>query len=131
MPAERLEAFVEVARSGSLTRAARILDLTQPALSERLIALERDLGVALFVRTHRGVRLTDAGRALVPHAERALAAIAEGRRAVDELRRGKGGRLAVGAAPAVSTYVLPEVLRLFNREHPDVALSGPTGPSEE
>jgi DNA-binding transcriptional LysR family regulator len=128
---ERLGAFVEVARSGSLTRAARILDLTQPALSERLMALERDLGVDLFVRTHRGVRLTDAGRALVPHAERAIAAIAEGRRVVDELRRGKGGRLAVGAAPAVSTYVLPGVLRLFNRAHPDVELSVRTGHSEE
>lgn len=131
MKAERLEAFAEVARSGSLTKAARILDVTQPALSERLIALERDLGVDLFVRTHRGVRLTDAGRALVPHAERAIAAIAEGRRVVDEMRRGKGGRLAVGAAPAVSTYVLPEVLRLFNRAHPDVELSVRTGHSEE
>lgn len=128
---ERLGAFAEVARSGSLTKAARILDLTQPALSERLIALERDLGVDLFVRTHRGVRLTDAGRALVPHAERAIAAIAEGRRVVDEMRRGKGGRLAVGAAPAVSTYVLPGVLRSFNRDHPDVELSVRTGHSEE
>lgn len=131
MKAERLGAFVEVARSGNLTRAARVLDLTQPALSERLMALERDLGVDLFVRTHRGVRLTDAGRALVPHAERAIGAIAEGRRVVDEMRRGKGGRLAVGAAPAVSTYVLPGVLRIFNQAHPDVELSVRTGHSEE
>ncbi|MGH2378414.1 MAG: LysR family transcriptional regulator [Candidatus Limnocylindria bacterium] len=131
MKVERLAAFLEVARTGNLTRAARLLDLTQPALSERLLGLERDLETDLFVRTHRGVRLTDAGRALVPHAERAMAAIADGRRVVDELRRGEGGRLAVGAAPAVSTYVLPVVLRRFNRAHPEVELSVRTGHSEE
>ena len=128
---ERLSAFVEVARTGNLTRAARVLEVTQPALSERLQGLERELGVDLFVRTPRGVRLTEAGRALVPHAERAMSAIEDGRRVVDELRRGAGGRLAVGAAPAVSTYVLPLVLHRFNVEHPDVELSVRTGHSEE
>ncbi|HEY4658381.1 MAG TPA: LysR family transcriptional regulator, partial [Gemmatimonadaceae bacterium] len=131
MKIERLSAFVEVARTGNLTRAARVLEVTQPALSERLQGLERELGVDLFVRTPRGVRLTEAGRALVPHAERAMSAIADGRRVVDELRRGAGGRLAVGAAPAVSTYVLPLVLHRFNVEHPDVELSVRTGHSEE
>jgi DNA-binding transcriptional LysR family regulator len=131
MKLERLVAFVEVARTGNLTRAARALDVTQPALSERIAGFEREVGVDLFVRSHRGVRLTDAGRALVPHAERALRAVEDGRRAMDELRRGIGGRLVVGAAPAVSTYVLPGVLRRFNVAHPDVELGVRTGHSEE
>lgn len=128
---ERLVAFREVARTGNLTQAARVLDLTQPALSERVAAFERELGVDLFVRTHRGVRLTDAGRALVPHAERALGAVEDGRRVMDEVKRGVGGRLVIGAAPAVSTYVLPGVLRSFNLAHPEVELGVRTGHSEE
>src|SRR5579859_4044761 len=113
MDLERIETFLLIARSGSVTRAARSLGLSQPALTERLRALERDLGAELFARTRRGVRLTDAGRALVPHAERAVGAIEEGRRSLDRLRHGEIGRLAVGSAPAVSTYALPAALRAF------------------
>ena len=131
IPVERLEAFLEIARAGNVTRAAKALDLSQPALTERLRALERDLGSDLFVRTRRGVRLSDAGRTLVPHAERALEAIREARRAVDRERRGETGRLAIGSAPAVSTYALPGALRLFQRAHPNVHLSVRTGHSEE
>jgi DNA-binding transcriptional LysR family regulator len=131
MDLERIETFLLIARSGSVTRAARSLGLSQPALTERLRALERELGAELFARTRRGVRLTDAGRALVPHAERAVGAIEEGRRALDRLRHGEIGRLAVGSAPAVSTYALPAALRAFRAAHPDVHLSVRTGHSEE
>lgn len=131
MQIERVETFLEVARTGSITRAAHALGVSQPALTERLRALERELGTDLFVRTRRGVRLSDAGRALMPHAERALGAIGDGRRAVEQMRRGEIGRLAVGAAPAVSTYALPPALRRFQQAHPHVHLSVRTGHSEE
>lgn len=131
MQLERLESFLEIARTGSVTRAAHALGLSQPALSERLHGLERELGTDLFVRGKRGVRLSEAGRALLPHAERALGAIDEGRRAVDEMRRGEVGRLAIGAAPAVSTYALPGALRRFQLAHAHVHLSVRTGHSEE
>jgi DNA-binding transcriptional LysR family regulator len=131
MQIERVRTFLEIARTGSVTRAAHALGLSQPALTERLRALERELGADLFVRTRRGVRLSDAGRALLPHAERALGAIDDGRRAVDQMRRGEIGRLAVGAAPAVSTYALPGALRRFQQAHPNVHLSVRTGHSEE
>src|ERR671924_1038409 len=68
-----LEAFVEVARQGNVSRAAQALFLTQPAITARLKSLESDLGVELFVRTHRGMKLTDAGRSFLPYAERTLA----------------------------------------------------------
>jgi DNA-binding transcriptional LysR family regulator len=105
--------------------------VSQPALTERLRGLEREVGAALFTRARRGMRLTDAGRALVPHARRIVGAIEDGRRAVDEMRRGEVGRLAIGSAPAVSTYALPEALRRFQAAHPQVHLSVRTGHSEE
>ena len=131
VPVERLAAFLEIARAGNVTRAAKTLGVSQPALTERLRSLEKDLGADLFVRTRRGVRLTDAGRALVPHAQRALGAIEDGRNAVDQQRRGETGRLAIGSAPAVSTYTLPGALRQFQKAHPNVHLSVRTGHSEE
>src|SRR2546423_14761900 len=107
----QLEAFSEVARLGNVSRAAETLSVTQPALTARLQGLEGDLGVDLFVRGARGMTLTDAGRALLPHAQRVLAQVVEGRKAVQELQSGKVGELLIGAAPAVSTYFLPGVLK--------------------
>jgi DNA-binding transcriptional LysR family regulator len=127
----RLEAFVEVARSGSISRAAEALFVTQPALTARLQALERSLGADLLVRGRHGSRLSEAGKALLPHAERALVALRAGRTAVEEVRSGSAGRLTIGAAPAVSTYVLPAMLHRFQARHPGVRLVVRSGHSEE
>src|SRR4029450_2294416 len=107
----QVQAFIEVARTGNVSRAAEALYVTQPALTARIQALEKELGETLFVRTGRGVRLTDAGRVFLPHAERAVQAIDDGRQALTDLRSASAGRLALGGAPAVSTYVLPPVLK--------------------
>jgi DNA-binding transcriptional LysR family regulator len=127
----QLEAFAETARLGNLSRAADSLSVTQPALTARLQGLERELGVDLFVRSTRGMALTDAGRALLPHAQRALAQVVEGRKAVDDLRAGKVGQLLIAAAPAVSTYFLPTVLKTFQTSHPLVRIGVRTGHTEE
>lgn len=127
----QIEAFVEVARHRNVTRAAAALGVSQPALTARLRGLERELGLALVARAAHGVRLTDAARAFLPYAERMLASVAEGRAAMGELRRGTGGVLQIGAAPAVGTYVLPPALKRFRASHPDVRLVVRTGHSEE
>jgi DNA-binding transcriptional LysR family regulator len=127
----QLEAFIEVARARSVSRAADALFLTQPALTARIQGLERDLGAQLFVRTPRGMRLTEAGEVFLPFAARSLETLADGRRLVDAFERGGAGRLSLGAAPAVSTYVLPAVLKRFSISHPRVAVSVKTGHSEE
>ena len=127
----QLEAFVAVARIGTISGAAEDLLVSQPAVTARLQALERSAGATLLARSRRGTRLTDAGRALLPHAERALAAVTAGRRAVGDVVAGVGGRLTIGAAPAVSTYVLPAVLHRFQSAHPEVQLSVRSGHSEE
>ena len=127
----RLEAFVQVARTGSISKAAETLFVTQPAVTARLQTLERDLGVPLLIRSRHGSRLTEAGRAFLPHAQHALSAVDRGREAVEEVRTGGAGQLQIGAAPAVSTYVLPAMLHRFQAKHPSVRLVVRSGHSEE
>ena len=131
MRLEQLDAFVEIHRRGSVSQAAEALFVTQPTLTARLKGLERELDAVLFIRSGRGMRLSEAGRAYLPYAERTLDAERAGRRLLAELARGESGHLALGAAPAVSTYVLPRILTRFRRTHPKVALAVRTGHSEE
>jgi DNA-binding transcriptional LysR family regulator len=128
---EQLDAFVEIHRRGSVSQAAEALFVTQPTLTARLKGLERELEAVLFIRSGRGMRLSEAGRAYLPYAERTLDAARAGRRLLAELARGESGHLALGAAPAVGTYVLPRILTRFRRTHPKVALAVRTGHSEE
>ncbi|RKP45519.1 LysR family transcriptional regulator [Trinickia fusca] len=101
-----LRAFVAVARVGNLTRASAQLHLTQPAVSLQLKNLQETLGVALFTRTSHGLVLTRDGQALLPHAERALAAAGDVERAAAALRQEVRGRLRIG------TILDPQFLRL-------------------
>lgn len=131
MLVSQVEGFVEIARRGNLSRAAEALHVTQPALTARIHTLEEELGGPLFVRGRRGMQLTDAGRGFLPYAERALAALQDGAGLVAELARGGTGELVLGAAPAISTYVLPALLVRFNRRHPNIRLVVRTGHTEE
>ncbi|SAL15202.1 LysR family transcriptional regulator [Caballeronia cordobensis] len=101
-----LRAFLTVAREGNLTRAAARLHLTQPAVSLQIKNLQEMLGVVLFSRTSHGLLLTRDGEALLPHAERALAAAADVQRAAAALRHEVSGTLRIG------TILDPEFLRL-------------------
>ncbi len=100
-----LRVFLTVARDDNLTRAAAQLHLTQPAVSLQIKNLQEMLGVVLFSRTSHGLLLTRDGEALLPHAERALAA-ADVQRAAAALRLEVGGTLRIG------TILDPEFLRL-------------------
>ena len=127
----QVEGFLEVARRGSVSRAAEALFITQPTLTARLHGLEKELGTALFLRTPHGMRLTDAGRAWIPFAERALRALVDGRDALEQVLTASAGHLMIAAAPAVSTYVLPDLLERFVARHPRVDVSVRTGHSED
>ena len=126
----QLQALVEIARHGNMSRAAESLYVTQPALTARMRALERDVGSQLLVRTGHGMQLTAAGEAFLPYASRSLEAIEEGRTMLARLERGEAGELFLGAAPAISTYVLPHALRTFREQRPGVGLHVRTGHSE-
>lgn len=127
----QVEGFLEVARRGSVSRAADALFITQPTLTARLQGLERELGTPLFLRTPQGMRLTDAGKAWIPFAERALRALIDGREALEQVKSASAGRLLIAAAPAVSTYLLPDLLERFVDAHPRVEVSVRTGHSED
>ncbi len=127
----QLEAFVEVARHGSFTRAASNLFLTQPSLSARIHALEMEIGESLFHRMGRGVRLTESGKILLPYAERALETIKSGREALKSAQSISSGKLQIGSARVLSTYVLPEILEAFHRRYPGIDVTIKTGRSSE
>jgi len=123
MDSGQLEAFVRVARTGNLGPVAAELFLTQPALTARLQRLEREVGGPLFLRSRRGMRLTAAGRAFLPYAERTLETFVEGARLVGDLTAAGGGTLTIGAPPAISTYLLPGLLRELESANPLIELS--------
>src|SRR5215212_10794509 len=127
----QLECFLAVARLGNLSRAAEEMFLTQPTLTARLKALEEEVGDQLFVRTSRGMRLTEAGKEFLPYAERSVVSFEEGRRRLEELRGASGGRLVLGASPGVGTYALPGLLERFTAAYPQVSVSVRTGHSED
>lgn len=112
----------EVARLGSLSRAAEALQVSQPALSQALAEVERRLGVALFERAGRRQRPTAAGTEVLQFAEQVLARADDLRRRLDVYRGGAGGPLSLGMIDAASLYVLPRVVRRFRDAHPAVEL---------
>ena len=129
MNSHQLNVFLAAARQGSFSRAAEALYLTQSAVSQHIDAVEREHGVRLFERLPRRVVLTDAGRALLPYAERVSALLDEAVAALDEVRGVLRGHLHLGASPTPATYVLPEVLGAFARRYPGVEVSLAVDPS--
>jgi DNA-binding transcriptional LysR family regulator len=117
-----LRSFLLVVERGTFTAAARAAHLTQPALSVGIRRLEDDFGAKLLVRGRRGAELTAAGRALVPRARAALAAIEDGRRAIAEVLGLQIGEVRIGAGATTATYLLPPVLARFRKKHPGVRI---------
>jgi DNA-binding transcriptional LysR family regulator len=116
----RLRIFVAVAERLSFSAAARALHLSQPAVSQQVAALERDLGTALFERTTRRVRLTAAGAALLARASTLLREHAEARRAVAAAEGRIAGELAVAASLTIGAYVLPASLAQLAASYPEL-----------
>lgn len=120
MDSRRLHYFLVVAEELHFGRAAARLHLHQPPLSQQIQKLEAELGVRLFDRSSRRVRLTDAGRVLVAEGKRLLAADDRAVELVQRADRGQIGRLAIGFISSASYELLPSVLRLFRQRRPDV-----------
>lgn len=131
MELAQLEAFIAAAECGSFSRAADILSVAQPSLSNRIQSLEREVGQSLFERMGRGVKLTDAGSAFLPYAQRVMRTLNDGVFVLEGTRHGTMGRLSIGTAPAVGTYILPRLLKVFHDKHPGVDVSVRTGHSED
>ena len=131
MEVDQLKTFVAVVTFGGFRRAAEVLFVSQPAVSARIKALERSLGVPLFERGRAGLVLSTAGRALRAHAEQLLHAVAVARQAVHEADGASGGVLRIAAALSICTYLLPDVLKRFQAEHPKVTITVRSGHSKD
>ena len=118
-----LHVFREVARLGSLSAAAESLAYTQPAVSQQMAALERRAGMALLDRTTRGVRLTDAGEALLRHAEAILAEQTLAERELEAIAGLRGGRVRMASFPTAGAALVPVAVSLFSERYPEVRLS--------
>lgn len=122
MELHQLEYFVAVAEEGGFTRAAGRLRIAQPGVSAQVRKLERELGQPLLDRSGRAVRLTAAGRAVLPYARAALAAVEGARQAVDELTGLTRGRVAIGTVTSHGVD-LAGILADFNALHPAVEIT--------
>lgn len=120
MDLNQLRAFLEIARQEHMTRAAKSLHLTQPAVSAQLARLEEELGQPLFDRTAKGMVLTEAGETFRGYVEESLRRLEDGRVALDELIGLQSGALAVGGGATATTYLLPPLLGRFHEEHPGI-----------
>ncbi|WP_328715203.1 LysR family transcriptional regulator [Nocardia salmonicida] len=129
MDLRQLEHFVAVAEERNFTRAALRVHVVQSAVSATIKNLERELGVQLLERNSKRVELTDAGRALLPEARTALAAVQQAHDAVGEVKGGLRGTLRIGTVTALALLDLPEVLGRYHRTHPGVALRLSTSPA--
>lgn len=123
MNIRQLHYFLAVARELNFTRAAERVHIAQPPLSQQIIALERELGTALFIREKRHVKLTPAGEILVEHAHRVINAAAAAVDAVRLARRGAKASISVGAIYSAIHSFLPDTLRNFNAVAPNVEIS--------
>jgi DNA-binding transcriptional LysR family regulator len=119
---QALSAFVAVSESHSFSRAAEQLFITQPAVSKRISALENQLNTRLFDRIGKTVQLTEAGRALLPSAQRILAELEESRRAIGNLNQRVDGTLKLATSHHIGLHRLPPVLREFTTLYPEVDL---------
>ncbi len=117
-----LECLVTIVEQGSLTQAAAVLHLSQPALSHQIAALERELGTPVIERLPRGIRPTVAGMAAAAEARVALAAADRAVRAGRRVAAGAGGRIRIACAETMTAWVLVPVLRAWRRRFPDVDL---------
>ena len=122
MDIQNIRAFLMVAETGSFSRAAEKLFITQPATSKRIATLEFSLDCQLFDRLGKNVQLTQAGKAIIPSYQRVLAEMDEAQRIISTLRTQVSGHLKFGTSHHIGLHRLPPILRHYSRQYPDVEL---------
>jgi DNA-binding transcriptional LysR family regulator len=131
MDIDEIQTFLAIAELGGFTRAGRRLHRSQPAISRRLGMLERELGAPMFERLRGRARLTEAGRAFLPHAEAALASLRDGREAVRGLQAGIEGAVSLALVGTLADTQIVDALRQFARRSKDVRVELRTASSRE
>src|SRR5581483_9340728 len=122
MEIHQLRYVCAIAETGSFSRAAERCQVAQPSLSQQVLKLEEDLGTRLFDRLGRSVRLTEAGRAFLPHARAILSQMEAARSSVADTASDLQGSVAVGAIPTTAPYLMPRYTAAFARRYPEAKL---------
>lgn len=128
MRARQLEVFIAVMRAGTVTGAARMLNISQPALSQILLHAEDELGFALFDREKGRLRATPEALELLPEAERLFAGLEGLRRKTSDLRIGRAGLVRIGSSAPPAMALLPRAIAQFRARHPEVLLRSHVAP---
>jgi DNA-binding transcriptional LysR family regulator len=116
----RIETFLHAAENLNFSETARILHLSQPTVSHHIKILEKDLGVELFKRQGGVLKLTEAGRLLVPWAKKVLRDSVEMQEMMDSLKEGIAGNLYIACSTTAGKYVLPQLAARFSLRHPKI-----------
>lgn len=119
----QLKSFYEVAMQGNLSKAAEKLCITQPALSRQIESLEKSIGMDLFTRHSRGVRLTEAGRRLFAYAERIIKLTDEATQSLKDMQNLDAGQISLCACTTAGNYLLPQVIASFHKLHPGIDIN--------
>lgn len=122
MDIKQLKYFRAIATEGSISGAAKLLYMTQPSLSQQIHQLEKELGVKLFDRSSRRIRLTEAGQLLSIRAEQVLNFLGTTAVEVKELHDGYRGTLSIGTIASAGVTLLPKLLRDFHKQYPLIKL---------
>lgn len=120
MELRQIKYFIEVAKREHVTEAANALHVAQSAVSRQIANLEKELGVDLFIREGRTVRLTPIGRVFLEHMKRAVHVLDDARQVVDEYVDPQKGTIHVGFSASLASYILPTAIYYFREKYPDV-----------
>ncbi|WP_432680916.1 LysR family transcriptional regulator [Bacillus velezensis] len=132
MTITQLRVFVQIAETGSFTKAGQALNMTQPAVSHAISALESELGIKLIVRERRnGVRLTDTGGKILVHIREVLKGIEKAEQLAAAERGLEQGTIHIGTFPAASAYFIPKLISVFKKRYPKLELVLHEGTADE
>ncbi|AIU83305.1 MULTISPECIES: LysR family transcriptional regulator [Bacillus] len=132
MTITQLRVFVQIAETGSFTKAGQALNMTQPAVSHAISALESELGIKLIIRERRnGVRLTDTGGKILVHIREVLKGIEKAEQLAAAERGLEQGTIHIGTFPAASAYFIPKLISVFKKRYPKLELVLHEGTADE
>lgn len=128
---EYYKIFYHVAKNGGITAAARSLNMSQPAVSQQIAGLEKQLGVSLFKRNGRGIALTSEGNLLYEYVERGYEEILQGEKRLSQLLHLEAGEVRVGASDMTLRFFLLPYLEKFHQLYPGIKVTVTNGPTPE
>lgn len=131
MEINQLKAFDCVVRSGSFSKAARYLDLSQPTISIRIKELEKSVGGVLFYKVGKNMELTDLGKGFLPYARQALDVLTKGVERAQSIKEGKIGEIRIGTLPTFTTGIFSSIIADIHGNHPDINLEIHTGHNQQ